>query len=55
MWREKTKPKRRQQRYSLLLDVFASPAAVTLHTINIHSSQFTVFLVSVCVTVNKEH
>ena len=28
MWREKTKPKRRQQRYSLLL---ASPAAVTLH------------------------
>lgn len=54
MWREKTKPKRRQQRYSLLL---ASPAAVTLHTINIPEifRKFTVFLVFVCVTVNKEH
>ena len=54
MWREKTKPKRRQQRYSLLL---ASPTAVTLQTINILEifRKFTVFLVSVCVTVNKEH
>ena len=37
--------------------MFASPAAVTLHTINIPEifRKFTVFLVSVCVTVNKEH
>ena len=37
--------------------MFASPAAVTLHTINIPEifRKFTVFLVSVCVTVNREH